>query len=100
MVIAFQLEEAQAQSQCNPNQSNPLSGRCQNLVEAAVLALAQVGIIVTGQSSGQASFLTGLEHNYQNQSNAGNDLQNCHNTLQNLHFRLPPSTSEFQSSVL
>jgi len=78
-------QQAQNQSQSQPNQCDPLGCAGQSLIQA-LAGLAQVGIGIAGDRTGQASLLTGLEHNDQNQSNAGDDLQNSQNDLNNFHL--------------
>ena len=91
MVSFFTLDQAQGQSQQDPNQSDPLGPGSQLLVPATQIVLAHVGLGITCQSTGQAGFLAGLNQNSSNQSHASQALQNDHNHLQNIHFRLPPS---------
>ena len=95
MVICLKLNQAQSQGQKDPSQSYPLGSRSQGLIQVALLALTEEGILIaTGQSTGQASFLTGLQHNNNDQHQAGDHFQNSQNELQNFIFytslRFPP----------
>ena len=83
--LMMKLHQAQNQGQNNPNQSDPLGGRSQHLIQAALLVLAQVGIGSTGQSTGQASLLAGLQQNDSDQADAGDNLQDDQNDLKNTH---------------
>ena len=92
MVICLYLDEAQHQSQNDPAQSNPLGSGGQSLIQIALAALAQVGILIaTGQSTGQTGFLTGLQNDHRDLHDAGDHFQNRQDDLNNFHcFYLPP----------
>ena len=82
-------EQAQHQGQDNPNQSDPLGGLSQQLIQAAALVLVHVGIGRAGQSAGQASLLTRLQQNHNDQGNRANSLKNSQNNLEHIG-NLPP----------
>ena len=94
-VVFIGSNQAQRECQNHPHQSNPLCGLSQQLIQAAVTALAHVGTAVACNGAGQTGFLTGLDQNNDYQRNAGDDLQDGQNDLQNFHlFNLPPTVLE------
>ena len=83
VILVFQLQNADQQSQNAPCCSDPLGGGGQLLVQTT--DLAQIGVVLAGQSAGQAGFLTGLEHDNCDQHQAGDNLQNGNNDLNDFH---------------
>ena len=75
------LHQAQRQGQQDPDKRNPLGGCRQNLIQTAVLILAQIRIGSAGQRAGQAGFLAGLHENDDDQRKAANRLQNNQNSF-------------------
>jgi len=96
--IVHELDQAQNQGQNNPSQSDPLGGVGQDLVQIAALGLAHVGFGTTGNGTGQASLLTGLQQNHNNQSQASNSLQNSQNDFH--IFNLPQVLNLKHSNII
>lgn len=79
------LQQVQNESQDDEHQSNPLGHASQSGVQGLGLGLAHESVGSTGDGTGQASGLAGLQQNDGDQEQGSDDFDDGQNNSKSLH---------------